>query len=130
MTFFSVTHNALVTFYLQNVLVLSNISHILPTYFQKLTSKTCWSELYLAIGLSTPLLQEKKLDFELCKHSPHFTLIIIFKWTFPHWIEWVLVLHSLSACCDVTFVKSTINLVLKNILLGRVVQSAIKLTQG
>ena len=48
----------------------------------------------------------KKLHFELCKQDIHFSKSTPHHLIFscPHWIEWV-VLHSLSACYDVTFVK-------------------------
>ena len=81
-------YHELVTFCLQNVIVhpttvLTLKPETLPTYFQKLTFKTCWSELHLAIGRSTPLLQGKKLKFKLCKHGSHFSLIIDLKSTLP-----------------------------------------------
>ena len=56
----------------------------------------CWSQLYLAIDLSTLLLLGK-LNFELSKHGSHFSLLrILLKLTLLHWIKWV-PLHSLPA---------------------------------
>ena len=47
----------------------------------------------------------EKLNFELCKHGSHFSwLRIVLKLTFLRWIKWV-PLHSLPACCDMTFVN-------------------------
>ena len=108
-TLFSVMHSEWVSLYLQNITLLRNSTHFKTLnsayLFPKLTFKACWSELYLAIGLPTPLLLGKKLNFELYKHGTHFSLIIILlKSTLPYWIEWVL-LHSLSAYCDEIFVK-------------------------
>ena len=71
MTFLSVIHNELVTFYLQNVTATVPLK---PTYFQKLIFKTCWSELYLAIGLSTPLLHRKNFILSSANRVPHFLL--------------------------------------------------------
>ena len=71
MTFLSVIPNELVTFYLQNVTATVPLK---PTYFQKLIFKTCWSELYLAIGLSTPLLHRKNFILSSANRVPHFLL--------------------------------------------------------
>ena len=97
-------YNALVIFYLQSVIVFSNSTYFETlnsayTSFQKLTFKTCWNELYLAIGLPTPLLLEKNLILSPANTVTHFSLIIAFKSTLPDWIGRVLS-HLLSACCD------------------------------
>ena len=68
-------YNELVIFYLQNVIVLAN-----STYVDCLLKVNCtWQSIFLHL-----YYWKKKLDFELCKHGTHFSLILVFKSTLPH----------------------------------------------
>ena len=51
----------------------------------------------MTVGLSTPLLQGKKLYFELGKHGPHFSLIIVLKSTQNLQIK-LKIIHAQQKC--------------------------------
>ena len=94
--------NELVPFYLHNSMVLSHGTHFKTLNFALLFEVTCiWQSIF------PHLYCWGKINFDLCKHGSQFSLLrIVLKLhvTLLHWIKWV-PLHSLPACCDVTFVN-------------------------